>query len=917
MSILRKLKWWLRRGSKEDQLLEELQFHLSEEADERQASGLPEDQARWAARRDLGNVTRLREETRTLWTWMLLEQLAQDVKYGLRTMARNPTFTALAAVSLALGIGANTAIYSFIDSILLRALPVPDPGSLVEIKWRSKPIAFGSSAGSEFVLHSINGSTYKDRGGETASIFPLPAFERLQQASPAVFSSLFAYEPAGNVTVMVNGESQLAAGEYVSGEFFRGLGVVPAAGRLIATEDDRVGAPAVAVISMGYCQRRFGSPTEAAGQAILINNVPFMVAGVTSPGFFGVDPGAAPDVYLPLHTNLLLEKEAAASNLDANYYWLQMMGRLRPGVRIEQAQPALAGSFAQWVATTASNDRERANLPMLRLENGAGGLDSLKRKYTKPLYLLLTIVGFILAIACANIANLLLARAAARKREMAVRLSIGASRWRLVRQLLTESVLLASVGGALGILIAVWGMRVLTRLLANGQAGFTLHAELNWHVLLVTLGLSLLCGILFGLVPALQSTHLALTPSLNERSATEPRTRLGRGLPRLRLTQLLVVTQIAISLLLLVAAGLFVRTLSNLQAIPLGYNRDGLLLFDLNALQVGYPESKAASFYADVQQRLRVIPGVSGVTLSHASLIKAGRQHPITVNGVRASETRLLLAGPDFFTTMQIPILRGRGFDERDRPGALPVAVVSELFARTWLRDEDPIGRHIRISARGSPLDVEIVGMVATARYGGLKGEVPAVVYVSYAQFVYIQQMTFAVRTVGDPLAYAAAVRQIVHDADGHVPVTNVRTQSAEIDQTINQEIVFARLCSAFAILALVIACVGLYATMAYMVERRTSEIGIRMALGARRGVVVWMVMREVCVLAIVALAISVPIARGTSRFVKSFLFDMQPNDPRVMAMAITILLTASLVAGFGPARRASRVDPMVALRHD
>ena len=553
---------------------------------------------------------------------------------------------------------------------------------------------------------------------------------------------------------------------------------------------------------------------------------------------------------------------------------------------------------------------------MMRLENGAAGLDSLRRKYSKPLYLLFAMVGLILAIACANTANLLLARAAARRRELAVRLSIGAGRGRLVRQLLTESVLLASLGGALGIFVAVWGIRVLTRLLANGQEGFTLHAELNWHVLLVTLALSLLCGMLFGLVPALQSTRPGLAPLLNERTATEARTRPGRSLPRLRVTQVLVVTQIGITLLLLVAAGLFVRTLSNLNRIPLGYNRDALLLFDLNALQVGYQESRAAAFYSDVQQRLRAIPGVSGVTLSHASLIKAGRQHPITVNGVR-TDTRLLLAGPDFFTTMQIPLLRGRGFDDRDRQGTLPVAVVSELFARTWLRDGDPIGRQIRVNARGTPFDLQVVGVAATARYGGLKGEIPAVVYVSYAQFVYIQQMTFAVRTAGDPLGFAAAVRQTVHEADAHVPVTNIRTQSAEIDQTINQEIVFARLCSAFAILALVIACVGLYATMSYMVERRTSEIGIRMALGAPRGAVVWMVMREVCVLAIVGLAISVPIARETSQAVKSFLFEMQPNDPRALAMAVAILLTAALVAGYGPARKASRVDPMVALRQE
>ena len=320
-----------------------------------------------------------------------------------------------------------------------------------------------------------------------------------------------------------------------------------------------------------------------------------------------------------------------------------------------------------------------------------------------------------------------------------------------------------------------------------------------------------------------------------------------------------------------------------------------------------------------MQERLRTIPGVSGVTLSHASLVKAGRSHVITVNGVRVtSEPRILLAGPDFFTTMQIPILRGRGFDERDRQGVRPVAVVSESFARTSFREENPLGRQVRIMARrDTPVDLEIVGVAATARYGGLKGQIPPVVYVSYAQFAYIQQMTFALRTSGDPLHAVAAVRQIVQGVDAHVPVINIRTQSAEIDQTINQEIVFARLCSAFAILALVIACVGLYATMAYMVARRTSEIGIRMALGAPRGLVVWMIMRQVCLLAVVGLAIGVPIAMGTSRFIASFLFATEPNDARALMGAMAILMTAALVAGYGPAIKASRVDPIVALRHE
>jgi len=920
-SLFRKFTWWVHRRRKEDELREELQFHLANEADERQGDGMTEDQARWAARRDLGNVTLLREDARTLWTWTPLEQLAQDLRYALRMMFKNRAFSALAALSLALGIGANTAIYSFMDSILLRSLPVSDPASLVVVKWQSRPFAFGSRpAGSvsEFVMHSIDGGTYDDRAGVTAAIFPFPAFERLQPVSGSVLSSLFAYKRTGNVNVMIKGEAELAQGEYVSGDFFRGLAVSPAAGRLIVADDDRAGAPPVAVISMSYSQRRFGGAANATGQPILINNVPFTVVGVAPSEFFGVDPAEAPHVYLPMHASLLFDAGAAASYLDQNYYWVEMMGRLGPGIGLSQAQEALAGPFAQWAASTATNDRERANLPVLRLAEGAGGLDTLRRRYSKPLYVLLAMVGLILAIACANTANLLLARASARRREIAVRLSIGAGRFRVVRQLLTESVLLASLGGALGILIAVTGIRVLTRLLANGQEGFTLHAELNWHVLAVTLGLSLVCGLLFGLAPAMQLARPALMPTLKDTSITQPRTRAGAGVPRPNLTQVLVVAQIAISLLLLVAAGLFVRTLSNLESIPLGFNRDNVLLFEVNAPQAGYPETRVAAFYADLRRRLSEIPGVRNATLSHASLIRAGRAHPITVNGVPAQGHRILQTGPGFFTTMQIPMLRGREIDDHDRQGTLPVAVVSDLFARTYFGEENPIGRHITLSARSrSPVELEIIGVAATARYGGLKNKIPPVVYVPYATAPELRQMTFALRTDGDPMRYVNTVRAIVHEADARMPVTNVKTQAADIDQTINQEIVFARLCSAFAILALVIACVGLYGTMAYAVARRTSEIGIRMALGARPGIVIWMMLREVCVLAALGLAISVPIALGTSRLIESFLFDMKPNDPRALAVAVATLVSAALIASYGPARRASRIDPMIALRHE
>ncbi len=485
-AVFRKIQWWLRRRGREADFRDELQFHLDEERATRQADGLSPDEATWAARRDLGNTALLLEDARTLWSWTLLEQLAQDVRYGLRGMVRNRLFTALAALSLALGIGANTAIYSFMDAILLRSLPVTDPASLVVIKWRTQKLWSGN--GMQVVMHSMDGSTYDEGASTTGAIFPFPAFEHLRTASAPVLSSLFAHKQAGGLNVIVKGEAELARGEYVSGGFFNGLSVRPAAGRLIQSDDDRASAAPVAVLSLGYSQRRFGDALSAIGQVMLVNNLAFTVVGVAPAEFFGVDPAAAPQVYLPMHAGPRVQERSLATVdfTDQNYYWVEMMGRLKPGVDLAQARTALAGPFAQWVASTATNGEERAHLPALHLEEGAAGLDSIRRQYSKPLYVLLAMVGLMLAIACANTANLLLARAAARTREMAVRLSLGAGRWRIVRQLVTESVLLATLSGALGVVIAVAGMRVLTHLLVNGQEGFALHAELNWHVLAVT-----------------------------------------------------------------------------------------------------------------------------------------------------------------------------------------------------------------------------------------------------------------------------------------------------------------------------------------------------------------------------------------------------------------------------------------------
>lgn len=917
--FFRKLRCLLLRRQKEADLRDELQFHLDEEAEERQACGSGDAEAHRAARLDLGNVTLVQEETRAAWTWTWIEQLAQDCRYGLRTLAAAKTFSLLAILSLALGIGANTAIYSFMDFLLLRSLPVSDPESLAILNWRANPTP------RNFVMHGMSGSTWKEAGFmEVSGIFPYPAFELIRANSAAVFSSVFAYYPTRKVNVMVKGQADQAGGEFVSGDYFRGLGTAPAAGRLIIPDDDKVGAPPVAVLSFAYSQRRFGGAATASGQSILINNVPFTVAGVAPPGFFGVDPAAAPDFYLPLHTDLVLPVRAKPTDpkdyLDQNYYWLEMMARLQPGVSLSQAQAALGPLFHQWVDSTA-NDRERAALPELYIREGATGLNTLRRQYSKPLYVLLAMVALILAIACANIANLLLARATARRREMAVRLSIGAGRFRVIRQLLTESVLLASIGGALGVTLAIWGIRFLTLLLANGNANFTLHPDLNWRVLGAALALSLATGLLFGLAPALHSTRLDLMPALKETRAGQSGS--PRSMRRLSLSQILVVTQIGISLLMLVAAGLFVRTLSNLQSIQLGFNRENLLLFQMNARQAGHRDPEIVAFYGDLQKRFSAIPGVRSVTASQSPLLGEGTWSGwvLPVGLPKKTPTNILTTAPDFFRTMGIPILLGRAFDDRDQPGSQAVAVVSESYVRRYLADRNPLGQHVIITRRRpfSDRDVEIVGVAKDARYGALKGEFPEIAYVPFSQGSYypLEAVTFALRTGGDPLRYVNTVREIVRLADAGVPVTNVKTEAAQIDQMMNQEIILARLCTAFAVLALLIACVGLYGTMAYTVARRTSEIGIRMALGAPRRVVVWMVLRQAFVLGIAGLAIGVPAALATSGFVESLLFDIKPNSPASLVGAVTILLSAVLLAGYVPAMKASRIDPISAVRHE
>jgi predicted permease len=548
------------------------------------------------------------------------------------------------------------------------------------------------------------------------------------------------------------------------------------------------------------------------------------------------------------------------------------------------------------------------------------------------MYLLLAMVGLILAIACANIANLLLARATVRRREMALRLSMGAGRWRVIRQLLTESLLLASLGGAAGILFGVWGIEFLTSVLAAGSSTFPLHPELNLHVLAATSLLTVMTGLLFGLAPALQATRVDPLPALKEIRAGVPRPRAKLGFS---FGRMLVLSQMAICLLLLVGAGLFVRTLSNMQSLEMGFERKDILLFSLNAGQAGHRDPEIRSFYGNLVKRLAAIPAVRSAAMANSHLlgdgawawpvVPLGKQAPENApsghgSGAARTATRVLGAGPRFFSTMRIPLLAGREFDERDRIGGPPVAIVNEAWVRVNLGGGNPVGHRVTsFRPRMKPRDMEIIGLAGNARYDDMTGDFPAVVYLPVEQNldVPVDEMTFFLRTAGNPLGCASAVREIVRQADPRIPLEGLSTQAAQIEREMSQETLFARLCTAFAILALAIACVGLYGTTSYAVARRTGEIGIRLALGAQRGTVVWMVLRDVLALAICGLAISLPAALAASKLVESLLFGVKPGDPLAAAAAVVILLSAALMAAYLPARKASRIDPMAAVRHE
>jgi len=842
-----------------------------------------------------------------MWSPRAIETLMQDVRYGGRVLLRNPGFTLVVALSLALGIGANTAIFSLLDAALLRLLPVEAPEQLFFLK--------------------------KTGLGDKNQRFSYPSFERLRAALPAS-SGLAALGTIARLNAVYgDGLPEAAQGQMVSGEWFGLLGVRPAIGRALAAEDNRaLGGHPVAVLSHGYWQRRFAGDPGVLGRTVKLNGAAFTIVGVAPPGFFGVSVGDAPDLWLPLMMQAEIRYAQNASNRDADLRrpwvpqegieWLSVMLR----VGDPQSAPAVADRlnavFRREVEERAAKatdprERERQLRERIELEPGGKGQARLREQLSAPLAVLMAMVALVLLVACANIANLSLARAAARGQEMAVRLAIGAGRARLVRQLLTESLMLALAGGALGLLVARWGGNLLLRLASGDATPVALQLRLDYRVLGFGAALSIATGLAFGLWPALRATRLDLTAALKDNA------RAARGGSRPAFGRALVVGQVALSLVLLAGAALFARSLQNLARIDTGFDQGRVLTARLDPRAAGYSEEQLPGLYQRLLDRARALPGVRLASLSLYSLVSgsartssihaAGRPHqPGEENSGQEN-----YVGPDYFATVGMTLVRGRDFGPQDDEKSPKVAIVNESFVRRFFGDENPLGR--RFGYGGPPEDAayEVVGVVRDVKVNDLRERTPPMSYYPLRQHPAEYARSLDVRTVGDPRRVAAELRQALGEVDRNLPVREVITLAEQVDRTLTRERLVARLTGLFSLLALGLACLGLYGVMSYAVARRTGELGIRMALGATPRGVRWMVLREALLLVLIGVAAGLPLAVAAARLAAGLLYGLSPTDPATLTAAALIMLGVAGLAAYLPARRASRVDPMDALRYE
>ena len=881
----------------ERELDDEVRFHLEQQIEENTAAGMSAEEARRRARRTVGGLEQIKEQCRDMRRVNWIGDLGKDVRYALRILGKSPGFTAAAVLSLALGIGINTAVFSLINAVLLRMLPVKNPERLVVFNHRND--------------------------------FSYPLYEDLREGNTVLSGLLCRFTiPASMSTA---GQTDRISAELVSGNYFQVLGVEPLIGRMLTPDDARVpGAQPVVVLSNGFWRQRFGSDPGIVGKTIRLDGHPMMVVGITPAGFQGTEVGVSPDVRVPITMVRAMIPEEVEIN-DRGWGWLDLVGRLKDGVSRAHAESALNAVYLHARENEVDGvfkdlpPAEKARLlsERLRLEAGSRGVSELREKFSFQLWVLMAAVSVVLVIACMNVASLLLARAMARQREIAVRLALGASRVRVVRQLITESVILVLIATAASLVVAPWGTHMLASFLPEGRLPVALSLGPDFRVLGFAVIVSLVAGILFGLAPALQLTRSAVTPALKAQA------NLSGLRGSLAFRKILTVAQVALSLLLLEGAGLFMRTLANLKAVDIGYDRENVLLLELVPLLNGYTDEQSTRFFEQTIERVNQLPSVRSASIGSMGLLGPGlRIEGVHVEGSSTSQGQdtggwINSVSPRYFETLRIPLLLGRSFTAHDTKSAPKVAIVNQTLARRFFGGGKAVGRHCRI---GDANDIEIVGVVRDGKYKDVReeprnvvdvrGEPPNVVYLPFEQNLG-EPMTLYVRTVGNPAKVTADIRREVRAVDANVPIYNVRTLEAQLDESLSQERLVATLSSWFGAFALLLAAIGLYGVLAYNVTRRINEIGLRVALGAERGGVIWMVLREALLLVGMGVGFGVPLALVLVLSVSSLLYGLKPSDPLTISATAVMLFVVAAVASYIPARRASRVDPMVALRYE
>lgn len=918
MGWIRRLGATLGRSKVTETFDEEARFHIEQRIEASIRDGMLPEDARREAHRRFGSVTRARETTREADTLRWLVDALQDLRYAARQLRRNPGFAVTAVLTLAIGIGANAALFGVVNQLLLKPLPVASPRELVLFNWLEG--RKGMRTGMDGVR-----TTDEATGRATSTSFSYPTFQRLQQANRTL-TDLFAFYPFQQLNLVVDGHADVFSGQYVSGSYFRGLGVAAIRGRTLTEEDDTPGAQPVATITHEHWSRRFDRDPDIVGKTVLINRVAFTIVGVTPEGFAGtLDVTQSPDYTIPFAVEPLVEGEHSHLSRPA-FLWVHMLGRLRPGTSRERAVANLAPAMQQamleeWHQALAregrgsSHDHVRTldDAPTLRGEPGGQGLMDSRGRYAQPLFLLTGCAALVLLIACVNVANLLLSRGAARQHEIATRLALGAGRARLVRQLCTESFLIALLGATGGLVLSVWGAGVLGVWRPWGDSA-VLEDRLDWSVFGFCGAMALCTSVLSGLLPAWRAARAALGHA-SARTMGAASAPFARGL---------VVAQVALSLVLLVAAGLFAGTLRNLHLVDKGFNADRLLIFRVQPQLNGYAPQEIAALYTRMLERIEAIPGVRGATLSrHPLLAFSRRSDSVTIEGVERTadaSAEVNLVASSFFDTMEIPVLVGRAFDARDGADAPRVAVVNERFATEHLGGANPVGRRLWFGSTTGIAPIEIVGVARDSKYTSLRDPTMPTVYVPFQQEI-PGQVSFAVRTAGEATALAPAVRTAVRELDPALPLFDVRSQAEQVEQSLARETTFARLSTLLGVIAVILVAVGLYGVTAYAVAQRTAEIGLRMALGATSGGVVEMVVRQTLRLAAVGLAIGVPLTVAAARLaggvLDQLLFGLQRYDPVVIGGAAAVMAVVAIVAAFVPARTAAGIDPLIALRRE